>query len=41
MRATFTSTELAQLKKSFPEGVRDYALPGVDQTPTDGTWQFF
>jgi hypothetical protein len=40
-KVTFTSTELAQLRKIFPNGVCDYTLPGVDQSPTDGTWQFF
>ena len=40
-KVTFTTTELAQLKKIFPDGVCDYTLPGVDQSPTDGTWQFF
>jgi hypothetical protein len=40
-KVTFTATEAAQLKNIFPQGVCDYTLPGVDQTPTDGTWQFF
>jgi hypothetical protein len=40
-KVTFTSTETAQLKATFPQGVCDYTLPGVDQSPTDGTWQFF
>jgi hypothetical protein len=40
-KVAFTTTEAAQLKKIFPQGVCDYALPGVDQSPTDGTWQFF
>ncbi len=40
-KVTFTTTEVAQLKKTFPDGVCDYTVPGVDQTPTDGTWQFF
>ena len=40
-KAAFTTTELAQLKKIFPNGVCDYTVPGVDQSPTDGTWQFF
>jgi len=40
-KVTFTSTDAAQLKAIFPQGVCDYTLPGVDQSPTDGTWQFF
>jgi hypothetical protein len=32
---------VAQLNKIFPDGVCDYTSPGVDQTPTDGIWQFF
>jgi hypothetical protein len=40
-KVTFTTTEVAQLKKTFPDGVCDYTVPGVDQSPTDGTWQFF
>ena len=40
-KVTFNTTELAQLKKIFPDGVCDYTLPGVDQSPTDGIWQFF
>jgi hypothetical protein len=40
-KVTFTSTEVPQLKAIFPQGVCDYTLPGVDQSPTDGTWQFF
>jgi hypothetical protein len=40
-KVTFTTTEVAQLKKIFPDGVCDYTVPGVDQSPTDGTWQFF
>ena len=40
-KVAFTTTEVAQLKKIFANGVCDYTLPGVDQTPTDGTWQFF
>jgi len=40
-KVTFTTTEVAQLKKTFSDGVCDYTVPGVDQSPTDGTWQFF
>ncbi|MBV8937419.1 MAG: hypothetical protein JO095_16640, partial [Alphaproteobacteria bacterium] len=40
-KVTFTTTEAAQLKTIFPQGVCDYTVPGVDQSPTDGTWQFF
>jgi hypothetical protein len=40
-KVTFTSTDLTQLKRIFPDGVCDYTLPGIDQSPTDGTWQFF
>jgi hypothetical protein len=40
-KVAFTTTEAAQLKKIFPDGVCDYTVPGVDQSPTDGTWQFF
>jgi hypothetical protein len=40
-KVAFSTTEWAQLKKTFPDGVCDYTLPGVDQSPTDGEWQFF
>jgi hypothetical protein len=40
-KVTFASAEVAQLNKIFPDGVCDYTLPGVDQTLTDGIWQFF
>jgi hypothetical protein len=38
---SFTTAEVAQLKATFPQGVCDYTVPGVDQSPTDGTWQFY
>jgi len=40
-KATFTPSEMDQLKAIFPQGVCDYSVPGVGQQPTDGTWQFF
>ena len=40
-KVSFTATEAAQLKSIFPQGVCDYSEPGVEQQPTDGTWQFF
>jgi len=40
-KVAFTTGEVAQLKKIFPDGVCDYTVLGVDQSPTDGTWQFF
>ena len=35
------SDDPVYFKKIFPNGVCDYTLPGVDQSPTDGIWQFF
>jgi hypothetical protein len=40
-KVSFTTTEVAQLKAIFPQGVCDYSMPGVGQRPTEGTWQFF
>jgi Tannase-like family of unknown function (DUF6351) len=40
-KVSFTTTEVAQLKAIFPQGVCDYSVPGVGQRPTEGTWQFF
>ena len=40
-KVSFTTTEVAQLKAIFPQGVCDYTVPGVGQRPTEGTWQFF
>jgi hypothetical protein len=40
-KVSFTAAEAAQLKSVFPQGVCDYSEPGVEQQPTDGTWQFF
>ncbi|MGC2523703.1 MAG: DUF6351 family protein, partial [Stellaceae bacterium] len=40
-KLAFTASEAAQLKSIFPQGVCDYSEPGVEQQPTDGTWQFF
>ncbi|MCP8936919.1 DUF6351 family protein [Alsobacter sp. SYSU M60028] len=33
--------QLAQLRKTFPDGVCDYTKPGVAQVKTGGTWAFF
>ncbi len=33
--------ELAQLREIFPEGVCDYAKPGVEQQPLMGRWLSF
>jgi hypothetical protein len=33
-----TAEDLDQLKKIFPDGVCDYARPGIEQQPPKGTW---
>lgn len=40
-KVSFTAAELAQLKTVFPGGVCNFAVPGVGQTPTQGTWRSF
>lgn len=40
-KVKFTSSEYAQLKAIFPQGVCDYSEPGIGQRPTDGVWQFY
>ena len=37
-RCMFTDAQWEQLEKTFPNGVCDYAKPGVDRVPT-ATWQ--
>jgi hypothetical protein len=36
----FTDAEWAKLRKAFPDGVCDFAKPGVDRVPTS-TWQTY
>jgi hypothetical protein len=36
-----TTERLAQLRQVFPEGVCDYAKPGVEQVRLAGTWVSF
>lgn len=33
--------QIAELKRVFPDGVCDYAKPGIGQVRTAGTWAFF
>jgi Tannase-like family of unknown function (DUF6351) len=40
-KVRFTASELAELKEIFPTGVCNYAVSGVGQVPTQGTWQIF
>jgi len=40
-KQTLTAEQLAQLARIFPEGVCDYAKPGVGQEPLAGTWAVF
>jgi len=40
-KVRFTASQLAELKETFPTGVCNYAVPGVGQVPTQGTWQIF
>ena len=40
-KVTFTSQELEQLHRIFPDGVCDYSKPGVGQAPLKGTWLSF
>jgi len=35
---TLTSTQIAQLRSVFPQGVCDYTRPGVGKAPLAGTW---
>lgn len=35
---SLTADQLSRLKAAFPQGVCDYAKPGVSQQRTDGTW---
>jgi Tannase-like family of unknown function (DUF6351) len=36
-----TADQLAQLRQIFPDGVCDYAKPGVEQARLAGTWVSF
>ena len=36
-----TAEQLAQLARTFPEGVCDYSKSGVGQEPLAGTWAVF
>ena len=38
---TFTSEEMARLRRIFPAGVCDWSKPGVGQERLAGTWQVF
>jgi Tannase-like family of unknown function (DUF6351) len=38
---TFTKGELDEVRRIFPNGVCDYAKPGMEQRPLKGTWQSF
>jgi hypothetical protein len=40
-KQALTAEQLAQLARIFPEGVCDYAKPGVGQEPLAGTWAVF
>jgi len=40
-KPALTADQLAQLARIFPEGVCDYAKPGVGQEPLAGTWAVF
>jgi hypothetical protein len=40
-KQTLTAEQLAQLAGIFPQGVCDYAKPGVGQEPLAGTWAVF
>jgi uncharacterized tannase-like protein DUF6351 len=40
-KVTFTSEEMARLRRIFPEGVCDWSKPGVGQERLAGTWQVF
>jgi len=36
-----TPVQVSRLQNVFPTGVCDWSVPGVDQQPLAGTWQFF
>jgi hypothetical protein len=36
-----SAEQMAQLRQIFPDGVCDYAKPGVEQVPLAGTWVSF
>jgi hypothetical protein len=38
---SFTAAQLQRLEAAFPDGVCDYARPGVGQVPTASTWRRF
>lgn len=38
---SFTSDEMARLRRIFPTGVCDWSKPGVEQQPLAGTWLVF
>jgi hypothetical protein len=40
-KVRFTTSQVAELKNIFLTGVCNYAVPGVGQVPTQGTWQIF
>jgi hypothetical protein len=40
-KAPLTEDQLAQLRKTFPDGVCDYSKPGVGQTQKVATWAMF
>ena len=37
-KMALSADQMAKLKAAFPEGVCDYAKPGVGQVPLEGTW---
>ncbi|HEY2834303.1 MAG TPA: DUF6351 family protein [Sporichthyaceae bacterium] len=38
---SMTVAQFSRLMQIFPDGVCDYSVPGVDQTPTLGPWQSY
>jgi len=40
-KVTFTAAEQGQVAAIFPQGVCNYAKPGIGQEPFEDTWEFF